>query len=607
MLNSELENIASQVRRDIVRMVAAVSSGHPGGSLGCADFLTFMYFEWMNFNAKDFQMDGKNEDLFFLSNGHISPVWYSVLSRAGFFPVNELATFRKLSSRLQGHPSTDKKLPGVRMASGSLGQGLSVGVGAAQVKKLNGDKSIVYTLHGDGELQEGQIWESLPGAARDNLRELTVIVDGNGIQSDTWLSNTSPLGDLKSRVEGCGWIYLECNGHDLDALKSVITRGQEKPTFVFAKTIKGAGINSMMSFGAKGKFYKFHSGSLDDTNYQNAVGELLARMRSASPPSEVFGEAQTLTVEDDEVPKSRPKSFVTEWSDLLRDAMAQIPNTVILDADLSYDTGTYFAREEFPNRYIQAGIAEQDMVSIAGTLALSGQIPIVHSFATFLSMRPTEQIFNNLSEKSRIIYCGFLAGLIPAAPGFSHQAVTDVGVFLSLPNIDVVEPSCATELQKALDYSISSKRSTYIRINSVGYPEIHECENFGPGVGAKRRIGNNIAVVTSGTTLLTQALEAADILSNDAIKISIYTYPFLGSKPTEEFLSLLARYSHVIVLENHLPTLGNFYIFKDSLQTSKVWRMGLENLPRNGRNDEVLAFHNLDAEGIAHFVRKISS
>ena len=149
MNNLELQKIASQVRRDIVRMVAAVNSGHPGGSLGCADFLTFLYFECMNFSSKEFDMDGKNEDLFFLSNGHISPVWYSVLSRAGFFPVNELATFRKLSSRLQGHPSTDKKLPGVRMASGSLGQGLSVGVGAAQVKKLNNDKSIVLTSPGD--------------------------------------------------------------------------------------------------------------------------------------------------------------------------------------------------------------------------------------------------------------------------------------------------------------------------------------------------------------------------------------------------------------------------------------------------------------------------
>ena len=157
MTNQELINISTQIRRDIVRMVAAVNSGHPGGSLGCADFLTFLYFDWMNHNSDQFSMDAKNEDVFFLSNGHISPVWYSALARSGYFPVSELSTFRKISSRLQGHPSTDKNLPGIRMASGSLGQGLSVALGAAETKKLNNDTSIVYSLHGDGELQEGQI------------------------------------------------------------------------------------------------------------------------------------------------------------------------------------------------------------------------------------------------------------------------------------------------------------------------------------------------------------------------------------------------------------------------------------------------------------------
>ena len=160
MNKQELIEVSTQVRRDIVRMVSAVKSGHPGGSLGCADFLTFLYFDCMKHNSKAFDMDAKNEDVFFLSNGHISPVWYSVLARSGYFPVSELSTFRKISSRLQGHPSTDKNLPGIRMASGSLGQGLSVALGTAETKKLNNDPSIVYSLHGDGELQEGQIWEA---------------------------------------------------------------------------------------------------------------------------------------------------------------------------------------------------------------------------------------------------------------------------------------------------------------------------------------------------------------------------------------------------------------------------------------------------------------
>lgn len=600
--NFEVEflQISYAARLNILSSIKSAGSGHIGTSFSSIEAILVARKLLAEWKQKDANLDTE----FFSSKGHDAPAIYAAMHVDGEIQDSDLFKLRRLDG-LPGHPEIDT--PGIPTNTGSLGMGISKAKGFVYANRIKKRDSRVVVILGDGELQEGQIWESLPGAAKDNLTELTVIVDGNGIQSDTWLANTSPLGDLKSRVEGCGWIYLECNGHDLAALKSVITREQEKPTFVFAKTIKGAGINSMMSFGKSGKFYKFHSGSLDDQNYQNAVEELLARMRNAFLPSMAFSEARTLNVETDEVPKSRPKSFVTEWSELLRNGMDQFPNIVILDADLSYDTGTYSAREEFPNRYIQAGIAEQDMVSIAGTLGLRGYIPIVHSFATFLSMRPTEQIFNNLSEKSQIIYCGFLAGLIPAAPGFSHQAVTDVGIFLSLPNIDVVEPSCAAELQKTFHYSISSKRSTYIRINSVGYPEIHEYENFGPGIGAKRRGGNKIAVVTSGTTLLMQALEAADTLSNEAIHISIYTYPFLGSKPTDEFLSSLDCYSHIIVLENHLPTLGNFYIFRESLKKGKVLRIGLENLPRNGRNDEVLAFHNLDAEGIAHFVREIIS
>jgi transketolase len=273
MLNSELENIASQVRRDIVRMVATVSSGHPGGSLGCADFLTFLYFEWMNFNAKDFQMDGNNEDLFFLSNGHISPVWYSVLSRAGFFPVNELATFRKLSSRLQGHPSTDKKLPGVRMASGSLGQGLSVGVGAAQVKKLNNDKSIVYTLHGDGELQEGQIWEAAMYAAAKKVDNLIATIDYNGRQIDGDVDDVLSLGNLELKWQAFGWEVFHMDGHDFEDMRSTLTKaknstGNGKPIVIIMKTEMGQGVDYMMGT------HKWHGSAPNAEQLESALNQL---------------------------------------------------------------------------------------------------------------------------------------------------------------------------------------------------------------------------------------------------------------------------------------------------------------------------------------------
>ena len=224
----ELQRIASQVRRDIVRQVHGVQSGHPGGSLGCADYFTALYFQVLRHDPKSsipllsgtagWSMDGKGQDLFFLSNGHISPVWYSVLARSGYFPVSELATFRKINSRLQGHPTTHEGLPGVRMASGSLGQGMSVAIGAALAKKLNGDDKLVYTLHGDGELQEGQIWEAAMFAAGNKVDNLISTIDVNGRQIDGDVEEVLPLGDLKAKWLAFGWDVLEAEGNNMIAL-----------------------------------------------------------------------------------------------------------------------------------------------------------------------------------------------------------------------------------------------------------------------------------------------------------------------------------------------------------------------------------------------------
>jgi transketolase len=594
--NANFLKISYAARINILSSIKAAGSGHIGTSFSSIELILAsrnLLSQW--------KREQENlETIFFSSKGHDAPAIYAAMHADGELDDSDLFKLRRLNG-LPGHPEIDT--PGIPTNTGSLGMGISKAKGFAYANRIRSLDSRIIVLLGDGELQEGQIWESLPGAARDNLKELTIIVDGNGIQSDTWVTNTSPLGNLKSRVEGSGWKFLECDGHDLNSLRSVINRQQDVPTFIFAKTIKGAGINSMMAFAPEGKFYKFHSGSLDDSNYSLSVSELLARMQHNIAPSLELDAGKALSIEPDLSPKARPESFVTAWSELLPKAMRLNSNLVVLDADLSYDTGTYFAREEFSERYIQAGIAEQDMVSLAGTLALSGFIPIVHSFATFMSMRPTEQIFNNLTERTRIIYCGFLAGLIPAAPGFSHQAVTDVGIFLSLLTIDVIEPSCVEELKAALDFSISNPRSTYIRVNSIGNPETKNLPFFMPGYGIKRREGKAIAIISSGTTMLVQALEAAKILSQTQVDVGVYSYPFLGSIPSKEFLNELSAYSLILVLENHLPGLGNFQVFRESLKTTKVVRMGVEEIPKNGRNDEVLAFHNLDAESIARVIQ----
>ncbi|MGC4101568.1 transketolase [Ferruginibacter sp.] len=244
-----LPEIASQIRRDIVRMVHAVQSGHPGGSLGCTEFFTALYFNVMKHNP-DFKMDGVGEDVFFLSNGHISPVFYSALARSGYFPVKELATFRKLNSRLQGHPTTHEHLPGVRVASGSLGQGMSVAIGAALAKKLNNDHHVVFSLHGDGELDEGQNWEAIMFAAHKNVDNLIATIDWNGQQIDGPTKKIMGLDNLRAKFEAFNWEVLEMNGNDMDAVVAGLNHaksfvGKGRPIVILMSTIMGKGIDFM--------------------------------------------------------------------------------------------------------------------------------------------------------------------------------------------------------------------------------------------------------------------------------------------------------------------------------------------------------------------------
>jgi transketolase len=270
---ANLKETASQIRRDIVRMVHAVQSGHPGGSLGCTEYFTALYFEVMKHNPK-FNMDGVGEDVFFLSNGHISPVFYSSLARSGYFPVNELSTFRKINSRLQGHPTTHEHLPGVRMSSGSLGQGMSVALGAALAKKLNKDNSIVYSLHGDGELDEGQNWEAILFAAHHKVDNYIATIDWNGQQIDGSTDKVLKLGNLKEKFEAFGWITIDLpNGNDMDEVLAALKKaqtflGQEKPIVILMKTVMGKGVDFMEGS------HEWHGIAPNDEQLAKALGQL---------------------------------------------------------------------------------------------------------------------------------------------------------------------------------------------------------------------------------------------------------------------------------------------------------------------------------------------
>ena len=274
---NELEDISAQVRRDIVRTVHACQSGHPGGSLGCADFMTALYFEIMN-HTTDFKMDGKNEDLFFLSNGHISPVFYSVLARAGYFEITELATFRKLNSRLQGHPTTHEGLPGIRIASGSLGQGMSVAIGAAQAKKLNKDQATVFVLLGDGELQEGQNWEAIMYASHNRVDHLIASVDYNGQQIDGPTEKVLSLENLQAKFEAFGWQVINSDGNDMDAIVKALhyaksLTGKGKPILNLMSTQMGAGVDFMMGS------HKWHGAAPNDEQLAAALAQLNSTLK----------------------------------------------------------------------------------------------------------------------------------------------------------------------------------------------------------------------------------------------------------------------------------------------------------------------------------------
>ena len=268
-----MQDIATQVRRDIIRMVNGCQSGHPGGSLGCADFMTALYFDAMEFDIDNFTRSGAGEDMFLLSNGHISPVWYSVLSRRGYFPVSELGTFRRLGTRLQGHPSIHDSLPGVRQASGSLGQGLSVAIGAALAKKMNKDEKLVYTLHGDGELQEGQIWEAVMFAGANHVDNLISTIDVNNLQIDGSTNEVCSLGDLRAKFEAFMWEVVEMEGNDMNAVVEGLKLAKQKtkqgkPVVILMHTQMGYGVDFMQNKN------KWHGTPPDDEQASQALSQL---------------------------------------------------------------------------------------------------------------------------------------------------------------------------------------------------------------------------------------------------------------------------------------------------------------------------------------------
>ena len=600
VVSRDLKQVADQCRLNALSAIQCAGSGHIGTSLSSLDIMVAVR---RFLGGEDFLTEPAGH-IFFSSKGHDAPAFYAVMHACGQLEDADLFTLRRLGG-LPGHPETIT--PGVATNTGSLGMGISKAKGFVKANRLLSpdERKPVVVMLGDGELDEGQIWESMPGAARDGFQELVAIVDANAIQSDTWTDRTLPLGDVQKRVEGSGWNFISCQGNNpTEVLNSLESAAKSTtPTLIWAETTKGSGVPWMEEFPPEGEYYKFHSGALDPVLYEDAC-EILLSAAHRRPPPEVQPNLSDRPEFDSLTPRARAVSMLTLWEELLCEVMEGDPSIVALDGDLSYDTGTHLARHRFPDRYVQAGIAEQDMVSMAGTLALSGRTPIVHSFSTFLTMRATEQIFNNATEYSRIIYMGFLSGLVPSAPGFSHQAVTDVGIMSSIPGMRVFEPACGVELAFALSAALEHPGPSFIRMG--GLAPLPATESAAPIV--ERRAGKDIALIASGPLFSQQALDAAELLDQQGLSTAVFTMTEVAVNPPAAVLDALSSYKLVVVLENYNPALAKYELLKNALGDAfdvRVERVGLSGVPANGQPAEVLKHHSVDPTGIARTVREM--
>jgi transketolase len=594
---------ADMCRLNTLYMIARAGSGHVGSSFSSLDVVSWLYLNEL-----------KNDDLYFSSKGHDAPGLYAVLIALGRLPFEKLHALRRLGG-LPGHP--DVGVPGMVINSGSLGMGISKAKGMVRADRLKGHKRRYYVLTGDGELQEGQIWESLISAANAGMGEITAIVDHNKLQSDYRVSQTSDLGDLKAKFASFGWHVERCDGHDLDAFSAALeacAAHPGRPQVIIADTVKGRGVSFMehTAMESDADMYKFHSGAPDADSYSRGAQELLdhvnralSRIGAARLSLETVGPPAQAAA-------TTTKRLIPAYTEALLARAAKDERIVALDADLVLDTGLIPFKEQFPDRFVECGIAEMDMVSQAGGMALQGLIPICHSFGCFLSTRPNEQIYNNATERTKVLYVGSLAGLIPAAPGHSHQSLRDISALASVPAFDIVEPCCPEEVALLLDHLISTPgRSGYLRLISVPWtvPFTYPAQRLETGQGVVLREGQDAAIVTYGLIMTAEAYLAAEELARQGIDTMVIACPFLNRIDGAWFADKLRGVKLLGTVDNHYVNGG----FGDQLLAAlaraghalppRVLSLGITEVPASGQPAEVLRHHGLDSASLKDRVR----
>ena len=603
--HGELALLADMCRANALVAVKRAGSGHLGSSFSAMDVVVHLLFKELN--TAELGFDHPDRDVYFSSKGHDVPGLYAVLYALGVLPAERLLKLRRLGG-LDGHP--DVGIPGIEANSGSLGMGISKGRGMAWAKRFLGRGGRVVVMTGDGELQEGQNFEGLQAAAAHAQENLWVLVDRNELQSDKPTGEILPLGDLETKLRAFGWYVATCDGHDHEQLAAAFAElrsVEDAPRVLVANTIKGKGVSFMehpRALREGGGTYRWHAGAPDDDSFARAHAELIGRVRERLP------DLKLLPVEEIEErsigePESgiATRTHVTDeyvaaaYGDELLALADRHPELVVLDADLASDCRIRPFELAHPDRFHESGIAEQDMVSAAAGMARQGLLPVVNSFAAFLAARANEQIYNQGSERTKVVYALHYAGLIPAGPGKSHQSVRDVSLLGALPNMAIVQPGNAHETQALLRWAVEdATENVAVRLAIGPSPRRIELPDVDVGKGAVLREGSDALLFAYGPVMLHEALGAAEALGG---RVQVVNMPWLNRVDSTWLGELAGPFEEIFVLEDHSPVGALGDLLRRVLPGRTVDVFGVEGWPACGTPLEALRFHGLDASSLA--------
>jgi transketolase len=619
--NERLALLSDMCCANTLATVKRAGSGHLGSSFSSLDVVTYLYHHEMN--VAKLGVDHPDRDIYFSSKGHDAPGHYAVLHSLGLLPEERFQLLRRLNGT-HGHP--DVSIPGMEANTGSLGMGISKAKGMALAKKMRGAKGRVMVMTGDGELQEGQIWESLQTAAYQNVNNLIAIVDCNKIQTDKQVTDIIDLGDLARKFEAFGWYVEICNGHDFEALEKAFTQLksiEDRPKVLIADTIKGKGVSFMegpQALKNGNGLYPWHSGAPDNDSFEAGYAEIVKRInvRLEKLHLEPLKTQVMASIERTKVTmKSTAEKVVTAYGEALLQIGGQRKDIVVLDADLSADCGLRPFEKAYPERFIENGIAEQDMVSTAGGLALNGFLPIVNSFGVFLASRANEQIYCNATEKTKIIYVCHYAGLIPAGPGKSHQSLRDISLFGALPNCTILEPCNAIETEQVLRWCVDqAKQNCMIRLVISPSPrtiELPDDYSLSFGRGSVIVDGTDAVLFAYGPVMLNEALKASEILKEQGVSLKVVNLPWLNEIDQSWLAEICKECKFLFALDNHSGYGGlgdlllNALMSSPDLNARVLTKFAIDTIPACGTPDEALAYHKVDGLSLAERITAVIS